>query len=284
MQNNYSTFERIWNVQILALQTVFICLLSLPFLCIFYHCDVTLFTMTCSVTCSLTLSNITENSYVKCPVHFFRWNSFSSPVWSTRRAIVFIQVVSIRVRIHVCVIVLCANLSNLTYFDNHLSESIHFWTIFFHSPVILLYILKTIWSMNIILWNHKSVWTDVCLKINAGDCDLYFMVQWFCFISWRLFDIWTSYFRIVSQYDTTFDLKINVGHCDLYFMGQWFCLISWRLFDIWTPYFGIMSQYDQMFNLKCRSLWPIFHGPVVLKTVCCMNIILQDNESVWHDI
>ena len=25
-------------------------------------------------------------------------------------------------------------------------------------------------------------------------------------------------FRIMSQYDPTFDLKINVGHCDLYFM------------------------------------------------------------------
>ena len=39
-------------------------------------------------------------------------------------------------------------------------------------------------------------------------------------------DVWASYFRIMSQYDTTFDLKINVGHCDLYFMVQWFCLIS----------------------------------------------------------
>ena len=30
----------------------------------------------------------------------------------------------------------------------------------------------------------------------------------------------TSYFGIMSQYDTTFDLKIIVGHCDLYFMVQ----------------------------------------------------------------
>ena len=27
------------------------------------------------------------------------------------------------------------------------------------------------------------------LKINVGHCDLYFMVQWFCLIYWRLFDI-----------------------------------------------------------------------------------------------
>ena len=76
------------------------------------------------------------------------------------------------------------------------------------------------------------------------------MVQWFCLISWRLFDVWTSYFRIMSQYDTTFDLKINVGHCDLYFMVQWFCLVSWRLLDIWTPYFWTMSRYGPMFDLK----------------------------------
>ena len=164
MRNDYSTFERIWNVQILALQTVFICLLSLPFLCVSYLCDVMLFTMTWSVTCPLTLCNITEHRHVKCPVHFFRWNNFSSPVWSTRKAIVVIPVVSICVRIHFCVIVLCSNLSNLTYFDNHLSETFIFGPYFF-------------------------------------------TVQWFCLISWRLFDLWTSYFGIISQYELMFASK-----------------------------------------------------------------------------
>ena len=52
-----------------------------------------------------------------------------------------------------------------------------------------------------------------------------------------------------------------------YFTVQWFCLISWRLFDVWTSYFGIMSQYDLTCvwpQNKCRSLWPIFHDPVIL--------------------
>ena len=35
-----------------------------------------------------------------------------------------------------------------------------------------------------------------------------------------LFDVCTSYFRSMNQYDPTFDLKINVGHCDLYSMVQ----------------------------------------------------------------
>ena len=132
--------------------------------------------------------------------------------------------------------------------------------------------------------------TTFDLKINVGHCDLYFMVQWFCLISWRLFDVWTSYFRIMSQYDPTFDLKINVGHCDLYFMVQWFCLISWRLFDVWTSYFRIMSQYDPTFDLKLNvghyDLYFMVQWflPYISKTICSINIILQDYESVWHNI
>ena len=148
----------------------------------------------------------------------------------------------------------------------------------------------------LISWRLFDIWTPYFgimsqydpmfdLKINAGHLDLYFMVQWFCLISWRLFDIWTPYFGIMSQYD----LKINVGHCDLYFMVQWFCLTSWRLFDVWKPLFGIMRLYDLKFDLKINvGHWPIFHGtvslPYILKTVWCMNIILQDYESVSPDI
>ena len=83
IQLRAAIFERIRNVQIQALQTVFICLLSLPFLCIFHlwfkpyrrhvvYNDVT----RDSLTCSLTLRHVTENRYVKCPVHVFGWNIF----------------------------------------------------------------------------------------------------------------------------------------------------------------------------------------------------------------
>ena len=90
------------------------------------------------------------------------------------------------------------------------------WPIFY-GPVILPCILKTTWCMNIIIWDYDSVWPK-------NNCDLYFMAQWFCIISWRLFDVWTSYFGIIGQYDQTFDLKVNVSHYDLYFMVQWFAL------------------------------------------------------------
>ena len=105
------------------------------------------------------------------------------------------------------------------------------------------------------------------------------MAQWFCFISWRLFDVGTSYFGIKSQYDLTFDLKINVGLCDLYFMVQWLCLISPRLFDAWASYLQIIRQCDPNFDRKVNmSTWPIFHGLVTLlyifQIIWWMNIIV----------
>ena len=197
------------------------------------------------------------------------------------------------------------------------------WLKIFHGPVILPYILKTVWCMNIILQDYESVWPDIwpqnkcrslwpifhgpvilpyilksicCMNTILGDYESVWPNVWpknkcrsLTYISWssdfalylekrcmniilqdyesvwpdiwpqnkcrslwpifhdpvilpyilNLFAAWTSCFGIMSQFDTIFDLKINVGHCDLYFMVQWFCLISWKLFDIWTPYFGI---------------------------------------------
>ena len=175
-----------------------------------------------------------------------------------------------------------------------------------------------------------SLVTLTCGSWSEGHHDLNFPVQWFCLISWRLFDVRTLYFEITSQYDSMFDLKIivchlfhgpvilpynlktfwclniiigimsqydltfglkiNVGLCDLYFMVQWFCLISWK--TIWCMNI-ILWDYESVWpdlwpQNKCRSLWPIFHGPVILlynlKTIWYINIILWDYESVWPDI
>ena len=141
--------------------------------------------------------------------------------------------------------------------------------------------------MNILLRNYEYNRT-FDLKINVGHCDLYFMVQWFCLIFWRLFDVLRSYFGIMSQYDTTFDFKINVGHCDLYFMVQWFYLMKtiWYMNTILWDYESVWLMFD--LKIFCSTLWPIFHGPVilpnVLKTIQWLNVILWDYESVWPDM
>ena len=91
------------------------------------------------------------------------------------------------------------------------------WPIF-HGPVILPYILKTFWCItsHFGIMGHTDPTFD--LKINVGLSDLYFMVQWFCLISPRLFDAWVSYFQIMRQCDPNFDLKVNRSQHDLYFM------------------------------------------------------------------
>ena len=113
------------------------------------------------------------------------------------------------------------------------------------------YILKTIWCMNIILWDYESVWPDIWPQnkvivihiLWSSDFALYLEVCLMCD---------HRYLGLLSQYDPMFDLKINVGHCDLYFLVQWFCIISWKLFDVWTSYFGIMGQYDQTIDFKIK--------------------------------
>ena len=67
-------------------------------------------------------------------------------------------------------------------------------------------------------------------------------------------------------------------------MVQWFCIISPRIFNAWVSYFQIMRQCDLNFDLKVNmSLWPIFHGLVILLNIFMiiwwMNIIVG---SVWH--
>ena len=89
-----------------------------------------------------------------------------------------------------------------------------------------------------------SLVTLTCGSWSEGEHDLYFTVQWFCLISWKLFDVWTSYFGIMSRYDPMFDLKINVGN--------------------WPIFHG-----------------PVIL-PYILKTVWCMKIILPDYEYVWR--
>ena len=112
------------------------------------------------------------------------------------------------------------------------NKSRSLWPIFY-GPVILPCILGTILCINIIIWNYESVWPYIWPQNKCRSLTyVHFIVKWFCLISWRLLDVWTSLFGIMSQYDPKFDLKINIGHCDLYFMVQWFCIISWRLFDV----------------------------------------------------
>ena len=120
----------------------------------------------------------------------------------------------------------------------------------FHGPVILPYIFKTFWYMNIIFQDNESVWPDIWSQNKCRSLwpTFHGPVIFLYLEDSLIYEHLT--FVIMSQYESMFNLKINIGHCDLYFIVHWFCLISSRLFDIWTSYIRIMSQYDQTFDLK----------------------------------
>ena len=108
--------------------------------------------------------------------------------------------------------------------------------------------------------------------------DLYFKIQWFCLISWRLFDVCTSYFGSMNQHDPTFDLKINVGHCTVTYIS-WSSDLPYILKTIWCMNI-LIWDYESVWpdiwpQNKCRSLWSIFLGPVILRYIL---------KTIWFGI
>ena len=97
-----------------------------------------------------------------------------------------------------------------------------------------------------------------------------------------LFLLWK---QLIESIWPDVDLKINAGHCDLYFMVHRFCVILKTIWDM-----NILWDYGSVWSSiwpqnKCMSLWPIFHGPVILpyvsKTIWWMTVIFSDNETGW---
>ena len=140
------------------------------------------------------------------------------------------------------------------------------WHIF-HGPVILPYNLKTIWWTIVMIGILVPCDADIDLIKYMWVSDLHFMVQWFCLLSWRLFDglmlYWRYWFSMTQtltwnyicrsvtyiSWSSDFTLyleeylmdkchKWNIGFmwCKDFphkiYMRQWnkFCLLSW-LFD-----------------------------------------------------
>ena len=119
------------------------------------------------------------------------------------------------------------------------------------------YILKTIWWTNVII----GIMDRCDARINHIKCmwvsDLHFMVQWFCHISWRLFDglmlYWRYWFSVTQTLNWNY---ICMWVSDLHFVVQWFWLIFWRRFDggmlDWRYWFSVTLSLT--YNCICRSV------------------------------
>ena len=133
---------------------------------------------------------------------------------------------------------------------------------YLHGPVILSYIWKPIWHMNIISPDYKMVWHNDSPQYERSQHNLHVMVQWFL-------PSWSSDFVLYLKAHLTYEHHKPIWHMNI---------ISSDYEMLWH---SVWPQYE------CRSLWPIFHGPVILlyiwKTIWHMNIILPDYEMVWPD-
>ena len=116
------------------------------------------------------------------------------------------------------------------------------WPIF-HGPVILPYILNTIcWTNAIIM-----ILVPCDAKIYLIECmwvsDLHFMVQWFCLISWRLFDGLMLYWRY--GFSVTQPLNWN-------YMCKLVTYISWS-----SDFALYLEDYlmDKCHNWNTGSMW-----------------------------
>ena len=117
----------------------------------------------------------------------------------------------------------------------------------------------------------KWYYTIFDLNMSVGQYDRCLMVQWFCFISDRPFDIWKSYFQIIKWCYTVFHLSMTVSHCDLYFMVQWFCPVSERHS---TDLFTLLARHNSG-ELCCNVTALVVNCYTLKKHHCISSLGLQ---------
>ena len=85
-----------------------------------------------------------------------------------------------------------------------------------------------------------SLVTLTCWSWSEGQHHSYFTVQWFCLISWRLFDVWTSFFG-------------------LWVSMTWRVTSKWINFTVtyisWSSDFVIYLEYCLMYEHHTLELW-----------------------------
>ena len=156
----------------------------------------------------------------------------------------------------------------------------------FYGPVILRYILKTIWCTNIIFWDYESVWHDIWTQNKCRSPWPRFHGQ--VILSYILKTIWYMD-TVLCDYESVWPVvwpEINIGDCDLYFMASDFALYLENYSVAEDHIWDYESVWPDVWPQNiCRSLWPIFHGPLnlpyIMKTVWCMNTFGTPRPIPW---
>ena len=153
------------------------------------------------------------------------------------------------------------------------------WPIF-HGPVILPYILKTIWWANVIIGIldpcDAKIYHMKCMLVSYLHC----VVEWFWLISWRLLDGLMLYWR----YWFSVTQKLNWNH-----ICRSVTYISWSidfalyledyLMDICHNWNTGSMWFRDLLDKMYVGQWTKFHGPVILfyilKTIWWINVVLE---------
>ena len=148
------------------------------------------------------------------------------------------------------------------------------WSIF-HGPVILPYILKTIWRTNVIIGIldpcNAKMYQIKCMWFN----DLHFMVKWLWLISWKLFGGGMLYWRY--WFSATLSLTYK-------------CICKSVTYISWYSDSALYIQYYLMNKPHTLDIGSVWYGPLTciawfsnfesltnfLQIVVCWNLIWKD--------
>ena len=172
----------------------------------------------------------------------------------------------------------------------YISTATHQKAFIFHGPVILPYILKTVWCMNIILQDYESVWPNIWPQNKYRS--LWPIFHGPVILPYILKTVWYMN-TILWYYESEWPDVWPQNKCrSLWPIFHGPVILPYILKTVWCMNI-ILQNYESVWpdiwpQNKCRSLWPIFHGPVILpcilKPIWYMNTILWDYESVWPDV
>ena len=132
-----------------------------------------------------------------------------------------------------------------------------------HGPMILSFIKKPIWHMNIISSDYQMLWHSVWPQYECRSLWPIFHGPVILLYSWKT--IWHMNF-ILPDYEMVWPDNTP----------QYECTSLWPIFHgpVILPY-SWKSIWHINIILPCTSLWPIFHGPVILLYIW---------KSIWHHI
>ena len=163
------------------------------------------------------------------------------------------------------------------------------WPVF-HGSVILPYILKAIWCLNMKPLANESVWLDAWPHNKNGS--LWPIFHGSMILPHNLKAIWCINLITGANESVWLDVWPSNKSGSLWPIFHGSVILPYILKTNWCiNMISCINEsvwLDALPHNKTVSLWPISHGSVILlyiwKAIRCINMIPLANESVWLDV